>query len=372
MTDHLARLDSIYDARDASERFFDLRVADIAMGSGHFLVAAVDRIERRFSNYLAKRPLPGVTDELERLRKAAIGALGSDWSGDPIEDTQLLRRQIARRCIFGVDLNPLAVELARLSLWIHTFVPGLPLSFLDANLVLGNSLVGVATFEEARDVLGAGLSLFETSAEEMLGVVRPLVKKFGGLADADAAELKEARRLHREMRERIEHVAGLLDLVTASRLDERIREKVDSAVVGKLQTQQGDAFTDSLVQRARKVLLGLRALHFPIAFPQVFLGSRGGFDVILGNPPWEKVHVEEHEFWARHYPGFRGLTQTERQSQLGRLKRNRPDLVLACDAERERVSRKAKFLPGRWRPDGDGRSRGDSLAVEALEGVGDA
>src|SRR5439155_3844424 len=104
LDDHLARLDALYDVRDAAHSFFEFRVADIAMGSGHFLVAAVDRIERRLSNYLAKRPLAGVTDELERLRKTAVESLGPEWVGDPIEDTQLLRRQIARRCAFGVDL----------------------------------------------------------------------------------------------------------------------------------------------------------------------------------------------------------------------------------------------------------------------------
>ena len=144
--------------RRAAESFFDFRVADIAMGSGHFLVAAVDRIERRFSSYLAKRPLPGVMGELLRLRKAALDGIeqaGGSIDGMEIENVQLLRRQIARRCIYGVDINNIAVQLARLSLWIHTFVPGLPLSFLDHNIVCGNSLVGIATFEEVDELLSA-------------------------------------------------------------------------------------------------------------------------------------------------------------------------------------------------------------------------
>src|SRR5207253_5133340 len=126
LDDHLKRLDALSD-RDAGERFFDFRVADIAMGSAHFLVAAVDRIERVFTDYLAKRLLPGVRGELQKLRAAAEKALGPAAETIEIEDTQLLRRLIARRCIYGVDLNPVAVDLARLSLWIHTFVPGLPL-----------------------------------------------------------------------------------------------------------------------------------------------------------------------------------------------------------------------------------------------------
>ena len=114
----MARLDKLDDRR-AAEAFFDFRVADIAMGSGHFLVAAVDRIERRLSSYLASRPLPGVMDELLRLRKAALDGIeqaGGSIDGIEIENVQLLRRQIARRCIYGVDINNVAVQLARLSL----------------------------------------------------------------------------------------------------------------------------------------------------------------------------------------------------------------------------------------------------------------
>ena len=96
---------------------FDFRVADISMGSGHFLVAAIDRIEDRITRYLSRRPLPGVQRELANLREAAEKQLGPEASHVPIEDAQLLRRLIARRCIYGVDLNTLAVELARLSIW---------------------------------------------------------------------------------------------------------------------------------------------------------------------------------------------------------------------------------------------------------------
>src|SRR5207253_2361425 len=153
LKDHLKRLDAL-DETDAAERFFDFRVADIAMGSGHFLVAAVDRIERAFSGYLAQRQLPRVQDELARLRAAARKTAEATGADAEIEDAQILRRQIARRCVYGVDQNPMAVELARLSIWIHTFVPGLPLSFLDHALIVGNSLVGVATLDEAADALG--------------------------------------------------------------------------------------------------------------------------------------------------------------------------------------------------------------------------
>ncbi len=224
IADHLARLDKL-DERLAAESFFDFRVADIAMGSGHFLVAAVDRIERRFSSYLAKRPLNGVIAELGRLRQAAldgIGKAGGSIEGIDIENVQLLRRQINRRCIYGVDTNNIAVQLARLSLWIHTFVPGLPLSFLDHNVVCGNSLVGIATFEEVDDLLTRGRStpLFSHTADALIGKAEAAVKKLAQLSDADAEQIKQARKAFQEQRKAVADTDRMFDILTASRLPE--------------------------------------------------------------------------------------------------------------------------------------------------------
>ena len=106
LDEHLARMTSLSDA-DRTDQFFDFRIADIAMGSGHFLVAAVDRIERRFALWLEENPTPSITRELQYLRQAAKNALGELADTVIIEDGQLLRRMIARRCIYGVDLNAL-------------------------------------------------------------------------------------------------------------------------------------------------------------------------------------------------------------------------------------------------------------------------
>ena len=156
LSDHLDRVRALLEAgrhADAAEMLLDFRVADIAMGSGHFLTAVVDHLEARYTTFLADHHIPEVSRELDLLRTTANESLGSLADTVEIEDSSLLRRLIARRCIYGVDINPLAVELARVGMWIHTFVPGLPLSFLDHNLAVGNSLTGIGTIEEAIDAL---------------------------------------------------------------------------------------------------------------------------------------------------------------------------------------------------------------------------
>lgn len=335
LAEHLERLDGMPD-REAGRRFFEFRVADIAMGSGHFLVAAVDRIERGLVGYLARRPLPDVNEELARLRRTALDNLGEDWAGEPIEDAQLLRRQVARRCIFGVDMNPMAVELARLSIWIHTFVPGLPLGLLDQNLVQGNSLVGIATFDEASELMQAESgSLFSFVASERLAKVREPLEKLGRLTDASDAEIAEARELYTRMREATQAEADLFTILTASRTNDELQAALAQGQVATTPEAQADALQGGLARIAEEELAGLDVLHFPLTFPHVFLGDRSGFDVILGNPPWEEATLEQDAFWARHFPGLRSKSQREQEALKAQYRDERPDLVERYDAEVE-------------------------------------
>ena len=152
--DRLSRVAAHLEASDdvaAHEAFWDFRVADISMGSGHFLVGAVDHIASAFSAFLSAHPMPRVTRELDELRATAFEKLGLSGVGalPEIDQMTLVRRQVAKRCIYGIDINAVAVDLARLALWIHTFVPGLPMSSLDHGLVRGDSLTGIGTLDEA-------------------------------------------------------------------------------------------------------------------------------------------------------------------------------------------------------------------------------
>jgi hypothetical protein len=322
LEEHAARLDALTDTA-AAEAFFDFRVADIAMGSAHFLVAAVDRIERRLGNYLAKRPLAAVHDELDRLRDFANESLGLLLAGNiDIEKNQLLRRQIARRCIYGVDLNPIAVDLARLAIWIHTFVPGLPLSFLDHNLVQGNALVGIGTLKEANDALDSAGSLLRVSEDDLRQALAPL-EKLAALSDVTPGEIKAARKAFAEARKAVEPVRRLFDVLTAARLGQ---------AKGFIELT---AFPDAALHaKVTKGLEALPAFHFPVAFPEVFLRKRAGFDVLLGNPPWEEATVEEDRFWTRHQPGFHSLKQKEQEALKKKLRLGRPDLVKIYEEEK--------------------------------------
>ena len=344
LKEHIDRLDGLKDDRQAAAAFFDFRVADIAMGSGHFLVSAIDRIERALSGYLARRRLPPVFDEIGRLRDKAATALGPLAEEIIIEDNQLLRRQIARRCVYGVDINSLAVQLARLSIWIHTFVPGLPLSFLDHNLVEGNSLVGIATVKEAEEYLREAMrSLFSLRAEELIGSARESLSRLAALSDADSTEVELARKVSKEVHEAVQSAEALFNIISAARIDDDVREEVQSWPSLSHADLEAMPKTD-VHELALNVLSGLCPFHFPIAFPEVFLGDRAGFDVILGNPPWEEATVEEDRFWTRYVPGFHSLPQHEQEATKKELRKERPDLVSLYESERKTADRMRRVL----------------------------
>ncbi|MCY4232803.1 MAG: hypothetical protein OXE59_03535 [Bacteroidetes bacterium] len=335
LEDHFNRLDQL-DEIDASEAFFDFRVADIAMGSGHFLISAIDMMEQKMADYLAVRGLPGVKNELAQLRSIALETLRDTGQDVPAEDSQLLRRLIARRCIYGVDINPLAVQLARLAVWIHTFVPGLPLSFLDRTLIQGNSLVGIGNIDELRNKFQEISSpLFNLDLEGLLGnAVKPL-RRLANNNDSSLADIDKARTAQDDVRDALQNTKILCDFLTAAPIvdDPAIKEVLDEWEEFSATLDRRDPKIREALDVSHQALGSLSVVHFTIAFPEVFLRKNAGFDVVLGNPPWENVKVEQDAFWARHFPGLRGKSQREQESEKKRLRNERSDLVALYEQE---------------------------------------
>lgn len=318
---HLDRITQLVEDGDdaaAGQAFFDFRVADLAMGSAHFLVAAIDRIEARFTAFLTEHPIPTVTDELTRLAQTARDALGDQGSEVELETGMLLRRQIARRCIYGLDLNLMAVELARLAVWIHTFVPGLPMSALNHGLVHGNSLTGIATLDEVLDVLDprrkpGHASLFAPQIETALETAHNHLQRVAATAEATKQEVRDAAHAHTEALHQARDAQLLCDAAVAIRLG-LIKQPLDP------QTAIDAASSQQVQDKVRE----LQVMHFPVRFPEVFLRDRPGFDVLLGNPPWDKVRHEPQQFWVTVSPGLNTLSPSKREEKIKELRSTHP------------------------------------------------
>jgi hypothetical protein len=324
LDEHLEKVRELLDGDKpaaAAEKFFDFKVADLAMGSGHFLIAAIDRIEVQMAAFLTDHPIPAINRELDRLEVAVREALGANADDYEIEPSALLRRQIARRCIYGIDINEVAVELARVAVWIHTFVPGLPMSSLDHTLVCANSLTGIGTIDEALDALEpnrkAGMpSLFAFEIEQALEDARRLLIDAANSSEATKAEVRQAAEAAAKAAEAAAPTRLLFDAAVAVRIGEL------AEVAGSAADIQHLASTDHVQQRIAVLNPG----HMPFLFPEVFLRDNPGFDVVVGNPPFKEVVLEELDFWRLRHPGLKAMREAEQRDWIERLRLERPDL----------------------------------------------
>ncbi len=335
---HLERVAEVArtDPEAAARRLFSFRVLDPACGSAHFLVAVVDELADLAARFLADQPLPRVRRELEDLRAGA----GSTY-GVGIEDATLLRRLVLRRCVYGVDVSPMGAEIAKLSLWLASFVPGLSLAYLDHNVKVGNSLVGVASADELLDASGATTIPALLVAQAVEDGARAASVLYG-IMDRTPDEVARSAAADHEARDRVEHADALLDLWVAEPLGlEGARAELWAAA-----DAIGHGEYPTMVEPARKLAGARRVFHWPLELPEVF-AERRGFDAVVGNPPWEEVTVEELAFYARYQPGLRALPEAERQRELEKLKRRRPELPGKLGAEQaEAAALRAYFTGG--------------------------
>jgi len=328
-----------YDShKDLVDRVFDLKVLDPAMGSGHFLVGTVDFITDRLLDFLNRFPHNPVQFALDKTRRSIFDALGEQGvtvDPDKLTDVNLLKRHVLKRCIYGVDLNPMAVELAKVSLWLDAFTLGAPLSFLDHHLRCGNSLIG-ATFDDLKKATEG--QLFAINYEPLLRAIRHVLF-VNELGDATAAEVHQSADQYSQARKELSGYQIVLDLLVADHFV--VSAGVPPVSAGRTRRTKaaaGAARPSSLLTHAQDLDLSTRDtllasltpadraiidqvegvanrpdlcfFHWEIEFPEVFFGfadadrrqikhrndiadGSAGFDAVVGNPPYDVLAEKE-------------------------------------------------------------------------------
>lgn len=318
------------DPSAAAERLFDFAVLDPACGSAHFLVMVVDELADRVVRFLADRPLPKVAQALASLQAGAM-------QGTMVEDVVLLRRLVLKHCVFGVDLSPMGAEIAKLSLWLASFVPGLSLAYLERNVQVGNSLVGVARPEA---VIGSEASLFEPKLRAMIERAATAARMVAETDDATPDDVKRSREADAKARKETEELSQTFDLWTAEPFGVAgARDAIAVYVHGGK-----PAGFAKLLERSHTLADEHRFFHWSLAFPTVFDRENPGFDAVVGNPPWEEVTIEELAFYALFRPGLRALPEKDRRAAIADLVAQRPELPARLAEEQERKEDEREFL----------------------------
>ncbi|RYM08566.1 Eco57I restriction-modification methylase domain-containing protein [Sphingobium cupriresistens] len=313
------------EAEGGADAILELNVIDPACGSGHFLLGAA----RRMATRVAQLRNPDAPDY-----NAAM-------------------RDVVRNCIHGVDRNPMAIELAKVALWIESVEPGKPLGFLDANIQCGDSLLGVFDLK----ALDEGIP--DDAYKALTGDDKDTAKYFakrnkdekkgqgtldfiggGGtlppaklaatmddlrhLPEDSVAQIAEKRRRFAAWEADPKRYATKVacDLYIAAFLLPKkggVPVNANSVTVpttSHLRTRLGGGQIYGPLEAAVVDAAGFaRAFHWPLAFPEVMIG-KGGFDVVLGNPPWERIKLQEQEFFAALDPDIANASNASVRSKM--------------------------------------------------------
>jgi hypothetical protein len=290
--------------RRVIQQCFDLSVLDPAMGSGHFLVTAVDFIADRLIHFLNGFPHNPVERMLNDTRRAIVDQAvreGLVLDESKLTHINLLKRHVLKRCIYGVDLNAMAVELAKVSLWLHCFTLGAPLSFLDHHLKWGNSLIGEAGATSQEQAPQGGFDDFSRWHDFSEAVKAYL--RISGSEDATIAQVAASRDGFKKAEDILRPHREKLNVQTAGYFAEPKNEKKRAVWVGQAEQQ---ATTEGIAgwQQAQDLGEEHRFFHWPLEFPEIWYEPRpgaekqavvpkaegkAGFDAVVGNPPYVRA-----------------------------------------------------------------------------------
>ncbi|SEA17334.1 Eco57I restriction-modification methylase domain-containing protein [Rubrimonas cliftonensis] len=213
---------------DPASRILDLRICDPAMGSGHFLVSLVDWLADEVLEAMADAEAAAafcdyaspLTERIATIREGIVAtARARRWPlvESQLEDRHIVRRMVLKRVVYGVDKNPMAVELAKVSLWLHSFTVGAPLSFLDHHLRRGDSIVGLRA-ASAIDALRAADSLFNVGQIAAIEAVGGLMEQIEERTDSDLADVEASKQAYAAYEDAVGPVEALFSLLAAERM----------------------------------------------------------------------------------------------------------------------------------------------------------
>lgn len=328
------------------EDLLGIKVVDPAMGSGHFLVAVVDHITSWIMDRLKEHPEAPLARIIDEDREKVIREQkekGIEINTELLSDSVILKRLVMKRCVYGVDINALAVELAKLSLWLDSFTIGTPLTFLDHHIRVGDSLVGLwlKNLKSKASLEGTLDSWVETVKE--VGV--DLFQKVSMPPDLTLEEVEESRRAYEENREKTDPARVMLDLITAQVLapEESARLPLNFGLIekGLHQTKKPDWWSE--VEKAEKIAAKFRAFHWELEFPDAKSESGMKFDVVIMNPPWDAVKPEDDDFFSTYDPLFRRIgNKPDKEKVMKKMLANN-DIKAKYEEYRLAIQRRVSF-----------------------------
>jgi len=297
------------------DRILDIQVLDPAMGSGHFLVEALNRITEWATKILEKYPEHPLNRDIERDRQTIIASQKVPIEEQHLTYNVLLKRRVLKRCIFGVDVNPFAAELAKISLWLDTFTVGVPLSFMNHHIKTGDATIGIF-YDDLEDVGSHTMDIWVSGKPEQA------IHNVANRSDLTIDQVHASEDEYRKHAELLEPTRQIFDAHAASIIDPKILPKKKQAeFIRRFGTDAPDL--DKLRTRVNELADMHSFFHWELEMTDAFTDSKRGFDLIVGNPPWEKIKPNNDEFFTPHDPPFKSLSpNTKKKARMKQLLKN--------------------------------------------------
>ncbi|MEM9423719.1 MAG: hypothetical protein AAF975_02885, partial [Spirochaetota bacterium] len=325
----------------------NIKILDNACGSGHFLVEVLDTLTRQLLSHI--EDYAKLKDELGREKASVQEQVGNYISNYEVDELLVLKRLLMKKIIYGVDSDPLAVELSRLSLWLDTFIFGTPLSFIEHHIKCGNALMG-SNSQSVRAILegknGHTVELFKGIVNRQIDLLENNYRELDSINDIRSEEIERSKEIYEKVQAQTQGLCHILDLVTCYQWHQGlVRDGSDTGFLPQPRKIKEDYQGSPFLAGFEAVRLGLedwlqkpneyqtsltelsrfaeqyRFFHYELEFPEAFARNlqetgQEGFTVIIGNPPWDKVMFTEEEFFSQFLSNFRRLSKGQKNAKV--------------------------------------------------------
>ncbi|WP_210376821.1 class I SAM-dependent DNA methyltransferase [Borreliella garinii] len=323
----------------------DIKIIDNSCGSGHFLISCLDSLTEKVWYELDK--FEDVKKELDKEYRAILKESEEYDVQGSISKELVLKRMLLKKCIYGVDINPISVEITMLSLWINTFIFGTPLSFIEHHIKVGNALLGYTKdefFYITKKKFESGFSLFKKRIEEITIILEDSYQKIKGINDTTKEDIEKSKNIYKKYEEsedtdNLKIIFSLIKLYSLS-FDKSLNIEFSdvTAVISLIENILGNKISSEdkeKIEKIKKLSSYYKFFHYGIEFPDI----QEGFDIVIGNPPWEKTKFNEAEFFSKHIPNYRKLS-IKKQNKIKQeiLSKNNHPLNIEYNEEKNSIS----------------------------------
>ena len=281
----------------------EIKIIDNACGSGHFLVSALNcfsNIIENNENY--KASLQKIFDTEKAQIYNNINAISpSDEIAKTLypSDRQIIKRILLKKSIYGVDLNPIAIEITKISLWIETFIFGTPLSLIEHHIKVGNSLI-FSSLQDLDSKLPQDDLFFDNKWKEEINNLKTEFKKLEQLNDINANEIKQSKQIHQKNNLIIEKLNKYLNFINYVDFCNANNLKIDTLAEYNLFLSNSNIKFNNFVKT-----------YNPFNIDLQFIDS-SKFNCVVGNPPWDVTSFGEKDFYSQYYSNYRNLSNNEK------------------------------------------------------------